>query len=78
MQEPVAQVDKPKNVVSQVLISALALLLLWLSFRGTDLQELWRYSQNVKPLPVLVMVLVGILGAPTAGPSCCAPCRPHR
>jgi glycosyltransferase 2 family protein len=62
MQEPVAQVDKPKNVVSQVLISALALLLLWLSFRGTDLQELWRFSQNVKPLPVLVMVLVGIFG----------------
>ena len=53
MQEPVDTATKPKNVTKQLLIAVLALGLLWFAFRGTDLQELWRYAQTVKPLPVI-------------------------
>ena len=62
MQEPVDTATKPKNVTKQLLIAVLALGLLWFAFRGTDLQELWRYAQTVKPLPVIWMVLIGIFG----------------
>lgn len=62
MQEPVDKVSKPRNFVKQILITTLALFLLWYAFKGTDLQELWRYSQNVKPLPVVLMLVIGIFG----------------
>ena len=62
MQEPVDNAAQPKNFAKQLLISLLALGLLWFAFKGTDLQELWRYAQTVKPLPVILMVLIGIFG----------------
>lgn len=62
MQEPADKVPKPRIFVKQILISILALFLLWFAFKGTDLQELWRYSQNVKPLPVVLMLVIGIFG----------------
>ncbi|MEO6293715.1 MAG: lysylphosphatidylglycerol synthase transmembrane domain-containing protein, partial [Burkholderiaceae bacterium] len=62
MQAPVDTAAQPKNFAKQLLIAVLALGLLWFAFRGTDLNELWRYSQTVKPLPVILMVLVGIFG----------------
>lgn len=62
MQEPVDKTAKPKNFVRQLLIAVLALLLLWFAFKGTDTQELWRYSQTVKPIPVILMILIGIFG----------------
>lgn len=62
MQEPVDKAAKPRNFVNQLLIAILAVGLLWFAFRDTDLQELWRHSQNVKPLPVILMILIGIFG----------------
>lgn len=62
MQEPVATAAQPKNFAKQVLIAVLALGLLWFAFKGTDLQELWRYAQTVKPVPVILMLLIGIFG----------------
>ena len=60
MQEPVDTTTPPKNFAKQLLISLLALGLLWFAFKGTDLHELWHYAQTVKPLPVICMVLIGI------------------
>ena len=62
MQEPVDKAANPKNFVRQLLIAVLALVLLWIAFRGTDTQELWRYAQTVKPIPVILMILIGIFG----------------
>ncbi len=62
MQEPVDKVASPKKFAKQLLIAALALFFFWLAFRGTDMRELWHYSQNVKPIPVLLMIMTGIFG----------------
>ncbi len=50
------------NIAKYALVAVIALTLLWLSFRGTDVLKLWKHVQDVKPIPVffiLVSVLVG-------------------
>jgi uncharacterized protein (TIRG00374 family) len=61
MQQPQ---EKPKsNLLKQLLAAGFAILLLWLAFRGTNMAELWRYSQNIKPLPIVLIFLSGLTGS---------------
>lgn len=53
---------RSSSLLKQALGIAFAVLLLWFAFRGTNLAELWHYSQNVKPMPVILMLITGILG----------------
>ncbi len=62
MQPPAEKISRPSNALKQILAAAFAILLLWLAFRGTNMAELWRYSQNIKPLPVLLIFVSGLLG----------------
>ncbi|CAN5508633.1 hypothetical protein BH11CYA1_BH11CYA1_14400 [soil metagenome] len=62
MQEPAEKISKPNNLLKQVLAGAFAIFLLWFAFRGTNLTEIWHYSQNVKPLWVMLIFVSGILG----------------
>lgn len=51
------------NVVKQLLAGGFAILMLWLAFRGTDMAEIWRYSQNIKPLPIALIFVSGLIGS---------------
>ena len=62
MQAPAEKISRRRNLFKQVLASAFAIFLLWFAFKGTNLKELWHYSQNVKPIPVILMLITGILG----------------
>lgn len=62
MQEPVAKNSQAKNLLKQVLAAIFAIVLLWFAFKDTNLAELMKYSQNIKPLPVLLIFVSGIFG----------------
>ena len=62
MQEPAAKNSRPNNLLKQVLAGAFAIFLLWYAFKGTNLAELWQYSKNVKPFPVVLIFVSGIFG----------------
>ena len=62
MQEPSEQISRPNNLLKQLLAAAFAIFLLWFAFKGTNLTELWHYSQNVKPFPVVLIFVSGIFG----------------
>lgn len=62
MQEPAEKSSRPSSLLKQAAASAFAVFLLWFAFKGTNLKELWHYSQNVKPIPVILMFVTGIFG----------------
>jgi uncharacterized protein (TIRG00374 family) len=62
MQAPSEKISRPNNLLKQLLAAAFALFLLWFAFKGTNLKELWHYSQNVKPFPIVLIFVSGIFG----------------
>lgn len=62
MQVPAEKSSRPSYLLKQAAASAFAAFLLWFAFKGTNLKELWHYSQNVKPIPVILMFVTGIFG----------------
>jgi uncharacterized protein (TIRG00374 family) len=52
----------PNNLIKYALALVIALAFLWLSFRGTDILELWKHTQNVKLIPVFFILLSVLAG----------------
>ncbi|HEY9788291.1 MAG TPA: lysylphosphatidylglycerol synthase transmembrane domain-containing protein [Candidatus Obscuribacterales bacterium] len=52
---------KVKSIIKQVLMIVFALLLLWLSFRGCNLNEIWAYSQKTNLWFIGLLIVSGII-----------------
>jgi len=63
MQQPAEKISRPNNLVKQIFAGLFAVFLLWLAFRGTNISEIWRYWQNIKALPVVLIFVSGLIGS---------------
>jgi len=51
-----------KVLLKPAMIATLALGLLWYAFKGINFSDIWNYTKNLKPLPVLMIFISGVFG----------------
>lgn len=51
-----------KKMLKQVLFLGVAIALLGFAFKGINASDIWFHAQNVKPLPLILTLISGILG----------------
>lgn len=61
MQEAEPKAAKSNNLIKQVLPIVIAIGLLYVAFNKVDPAKIWAYSQAVKPLPVVLIIIASLL-----------------